>query len=435
MNKIKHYHFIGIGGISMSAIAKLVYKQNNIVTGSDINLETKLDFCDVNLKNWKTPIKNADIVVYSYAISNNNKELVYAKQLNKTILSRTELLNNIAKEYKNVIAVSGMHGKTTTTELIAECLIEAGLFPTVHLGGISKMFNSNLLIGNKTFFVTEACEYKDSFLKLHPTISVILNIEKEHLDYFKNIDNIKNSFTTFARQSQQVISKAKYNFDNCETFGDNGLWQAKNIVFNKKIFAYEYDVYKNGQFYDHFTLNTIIEKNIENSLACLVVCEKLNIPIKYIQNTFKNFCGVKRRLEKINSNPIIIHDYAHHPSEINSVIESVKKNYNKKIIIAFQPHTFSRTKIFFQEFKKVLNKADILFLLKTFPAREKEKQGKSAHNLYEAIKKIKKQTYYYEDILPLSKAIKKLLTKDYLLLILGAGDIYKLNNYFNNKYF
>ena len=203
MNKGKKYYFVGIAGVSMSALAQLLIKNGNIVEGSDLNPEAKIPnvkiYYEHNAENLKDDI---DYLVYNSAIPENNPEIEKARKLGIPILSRAELLAEIASEYKNLISISGMHGKTTTTEMIAEVFLEAGFEPTIHIGGISNCFNSNLYIGKKKFFITEACEYKDSFLTLKSDVGVVLNIEPEHLDYFKNFENIKNSF-----ENLQIIQK------------------------------------------------------------------------------------------------------------------------------------------------------------------------------------------------------------------------------------
>ena len=194
---MKVYHFIGIGGVSMSALARILFEDGNVITGSDINPNTKLDFATVFHNHDAQNIKAADVVVYNNAIQSTNPEIISARKLGKEVISRAKLLAKISSGYKNVIAISGMHGKTTTTEMIAEVFLRAGKNPTVHIGAISNYFNSNLQLGGKDYFITEACEYGDSFLLLKPTLSVILNIEPEHLDYFKNLKNIKTSFSKF----------------------------------------------------------------------------------------------------------------------------------------------------------------------------------------------------------------------------------------------
>ncbi|MDD4816155.1 MAG: UDP-N-acetylmuramate--L-alanine ligase [Clostridia bacterium] len=425
MNKTKRYFFVGVGGVSMCALAKLLTHNGNIVVGSDSNPETKISGIKVFHEHNAENVKDIDCLVYNNAIAETNPEILEAKKLNIPVMSRAELLAEIASEYKYLISVSGMHGKTTTTEMIAEVFLEAGLEPTVHIGGISNCFKSNLYIGKKKFFITEACEYKDSFLTLKSGVGVVLNIEPEHLDYFKNFENIKKSFEKFANNSKKIISQKKYNFNNSINYGENGNFIAKNIKINEnKLF--NFDIYKNNKLFGNFNLNSIAEHNIENALACTAVCDYFKINKKHIKEALENFKGVKRRMEFVNTSPIVIHDYAHHPTELNATISAVKKHYKKEILVVFQPHTFTRTKAFFKDFVKVLLKADKLFLIKTYSAREEEIEGATAKDLFEKTKPQKLDTYYFEDFISAQTEIKKHLKSNNILLILGAGDIDKM---------
>lgn len=425
-NKLKCY-FIGIGGISMSALARLLYKQGAKISGSDINKKINLPFADLKKSNRFENIKNADFVVYNNAIKKNNKDFVLAKKLNKKILSRAKLLGQIAKQYENVIAISGTHGKTSTTEMLAECFINAELKPTVHIGGISNLFKSNLKLGNKKFFITEACEYGDSFLTLFPTVSVILNIQPDHLDYFKTFDNLKKSFNQFALQSEVCVCDDDFNIENKISFGDNGNFKYDNLTQTEN--GYSFDVYKNNQFYCSFFLNSILKENVKNSLAVIAVCDYFNIDKQVVYDTLKNFHGTQRRLQTIKKSPKVICDYAHLPDEISATHTAVKNFYpQSKIFTCFQPHLYSRTKNFFAEFVKVLSNCTFPIIIKTFPAREKKCKGFSAKKLFRAVKSFNKNALYFSS---LKKAKKFLLTfsqKQDIILLLGAGDI---NTMFN----
>lgn len=419
-----HYFFIGIGGISMSGLAKFLQKEGHKISGSDINPEVTLPNAKIFHGHSKNNIQNVDVVVYNNAIQKNNPELLEAKRQKIRIMSRAELLAEIASKYKNVISVSGMHGKTTVTEMIAEILITAGKKPTVHIGGISKCFNSNILIGKKDFFVTEACEYKDSFLTLKSNYGIILNIEPEHLDYFKNFNNIKKSFEKFANNSKQVIINNELMLNNSKILQKNSNYYAKNIIKNN--FGYIFDCFNNKNFVCQIKLNAIGIHNIENALTAISVCKALKIKTKHIQKALENFQGTKRRMEKICESPLVFHDYAHHPSQIIETIKTIQEFYKEKILVVFQPHTFSRTKSFFNEFVDALKLCDKTILFKTYSARENKINGATAFDLYERLKQEKSNTEYFEDF----KLLKEYLLKqdDYLILILGAGDIENLAN-------
>lgn len=448
---MKVYHFIGIGGVSMSALARILFEDGNVITGSDINPNTKLDFATVFHNHDAQNVKPADVVVYNNAIQSTNPEILSARKLGKEVISRANLLAKISSGYKNVIAISGMHGKTTTTEMIAEVFLRAGKNPTVHIGAISNYFNSNLRVGEKGYFITEACEYGDSFLSLKPTLSVVLNIEPEHLDYFKNFSNIKKSFQIFSNQSKNVVihnnyknliktkNKNKYKINKktnkTKVFCDNYCVYAKNIKKIKNKLSY--DLYYKNKFKGKVILNSIVEKNVENSLACFLVCKHFHIDERYFFAAMRKFKGTKRRMEVLSLNPLVIEDYAHHPSELKTVIESVQKHYlednlNKKLIVIFQPHTYTRTRAFFGDFIEVLLKADFVGILETFSARENIIQGASGFDLYKALKtkftSSEKKAMYFQNIYEVKNYISS-PPKNSIVLYLGAGE--SLANIFN----
>ena len=424
MEQKTKYFFIGIGGISMSALAKYLHKQGHEIFGSDINKAINLPFANTNKEQVFENIKNADFVVFNNAIKPNNKELVFAKKMNKIILNRSELLAQISKEFEEVIAISGTHGKTTTTEMLAEIFIEANLKPTVHIGGVSNAFNSNILISEKKYFITEACEYGNSFLSLHPTASVILNEEPDHLDYFKNFKNIQIAFNQFAKQSEKVFALNSLKIPQAITFGKNGNFEAKKIRTTQSGFSFS--VYKNNNFYFDFFLKSVLKKNIQNALSAIAVCDYFGIEKQTIFNALKNFKGVKRRLETYSKSPTIIFDYAHLPNEITQTIKSVKSFFKKKLTVVFQPHLFSRTKFFLEDFKNCFGGADKLILTKTYAARETPKDGISAKQLFDLIKEKQKNTLYFESATAAKKHIEKNCKNNEVILILGAGDVYEI---------
>ena len=419
------YHFIGIGGISMSALAHLVLKSSDIVQGSDIkkNAETEIlerlgvkIFYGHNKKN----IFGANIVVSSGAIADSNPELKEAKSMGIKIMSRGELLGELAKKYKNVIAISGAHGKTSTTEMLAEIFEYCGKNPTVHLGGISNSFGSNLKIGGKKFFITEACEYKNSFLSLAPSFGVILNVEPEHLDFFKTFKNVKESFANFEKHCKKCIKLTK----------KRGIYQVflKNVFFEAKNIShlghchYGYDLFKNNKFLGKVELGAFGKHNVPNSLCAIIAALEYKLPFKKIVEALKNYKGVKRRFEVVSKRPLVIHDYAHHPTEIAKTIASAKKIPHKKLIVAFQPHTFSRTLSLKNEFVRTLGFCDKLFLIKTYSAREKPLPGGSAKDLAALLP----HSTYCGSMEKAYSLIGKTLCPNDILLILGAGNINEL---------
>lgn len=427
------YHFIGICGASMSALAVYLKEKGNYVQGSDIsNLEMQKKLTEHNIKVFnchkKENLNDCDVVVYNYAIDQDNEELKTAKKRKLKVISRAELLGQISSTYKNVISISGSHGKTTTTAMLYSCLSCANLNPTLHIGGQLTGDDFGIRIGDEDYFITEACEYKDSFLKLKSKIGIILNTEPEHLDYFKNFDNELKSFNQFANNSENVIC-----YDNnlitkqdIITYGkDNSNIVAKNIVLVNH--RYHYDVYINNKLYSNIILGAVGKYNVVNSLAVIGACEFLEVDKEFVKKGLENFLGVKRRFEVIsNNNNFVVHDYAHHPTEIKKTITAFKENaLDKKILVVFQPHTFSRTKTLFNQFLTCFDYCDEIMLVKTYSAREKFDKDGSSYNLYKRLKSKQKCTYFANFDVGIKKILNK-LQKNYAVLILGAGDVYQL---------
>lgn len=386
----KRVYFIGIGGISMSSLAVFFAVKGNLVEGSDIqaceNLNSLCQFgIKYNIGHFEKNIKefNPNLVVYNSAINKDNPELTWAIKKKKKLISRAEALAHICKGFKNVVAISGTHGKTTTTALISEIMREANLHPTVHIGGVLKSCCSNFLIGNRKFFITEACEYKNSFLTLSPSLGVVLNIEPDHLDFFKNLSQIKQSFNKFLENSKVKLFKIN-EFEYClKSQKFQKYYYAKNV--KKNDFGFFFDFYENENLIGRIQTNFQGEHNAKNALVAAIVANFYKIRIQTIKRAIKNFKGVKRRFERITkiSGSVVIHDYAHHPTEIEKVIEQAKR-YGR-ILTVFQPHTFSRTKKLLSQFTTCFNQTNNLILLKTYPAREEEIKGATASDLFEKI--------------------------------------------------
>lgn len=435
---MKIYHFIGIGGVSMSALAAILHSQGQIVQGSDIaNSEYTKALKNMGIKVFighnEENVKNADIVVYNSAISENNEELVYAIKNNLQIYSRAEMLEIISAQYENVIAISGAHGKTTTTAMLTEIFIKAGLNPTAHLGGVFKSHNSNLIIGGNKFFITEACEYKKNFLHLNPKVSIILNVEPEHLDYFKTYENVLDAFGEFANKCELLVCYDKVDIakPNKIVFGDNG-YMAKKIKRLKQG-AYKFVCYYNDKKLFKVKMNVIGRFNVTNALSCIAVAKHFNIANKHIKKALKEFKGVLRRFEIKAKKPLIVHDYAHHPSEIKSVIKATRNFRKKKLIVVFQPHTYSRTLSLMDDFKNAFDGADEVLIIKTYSAREEIIKGGTAKDLYYNLKDKNYNLEYFSSISSCYNYLKENLRKSDTLLILGAGDIFKLADKFEKN--
>lgn len=377
---IKKVHFVGIGGISMSALAKLFFAQNIAVSGSDKcagKMVSQLKDLGITIynKHSKTNItEDTDLVVYSLAIKEDNPELKIAKKLNIPCIKRGEALGLIAKKYNNIIAISGMHGKTTTTAMVYNIFKFCGKNPTLHIGGEIDEKNKNLIIGDSEFFITEACEYGDSFLSIKNAVSVINNIEKEHLDYFKNLKNIYRSFEKFCNQSKACFVNSSLK-NKIATLPDYYVGKGGNIYgtnLKKSGAGYSFDVYIKEDFYGKIKLKVPGKYNIQNSLSAIAIANYFGLEKDRVILALNSFQNVKMRFERAGyfAGNGIIFDYAHHPTEIKNVIEASKKLGEGKVYVYFQPHTFSRTKSLKNEFAKCFKGADSVFVLKTYKARE-----------------------------------------------------------------
>lgn len=442
---LKNYNkifFVGIGGISMSGLALMLKGLGKKVAGSDL-IKTELlknlqkQGVEVHYTHKASNIKDCDLLVFSGAISGENVEIKAAKDKNIPIIERSQLLYMISKLFKNVIAVSGTHGKTTTTAMIAYIFMLCGLKPTVHIGGEFEYINGNFMLGDKDYFITEACEFRDSFLTLKPTHSIINNIELEHLDYFKNFENEVKSFNKFAAQTKKVcFINSKYvsyikKDEKLKTYGysNSNYLYVRNIKRGSDS-KYSFDCYQGKTFIGNFKLNVYGKHNIENALAAISVCLEFGIDYNVIYLGLKTFTNVHRRFEVVGlyKSCMMIHDYAHHPTEILNTIKTCKEVFKKKVVCFFQPHTYSRTKTLIENFSKCFDGLDCLYLLKTYSAREKFEYLGSADYLKDQIIKnspnfLVKGVYSKKEVI---KTIKKENLYDCVLLFLGAGDIEKL---------
>lgn len=419
----------------MSALAGLAMREGCAVFGSDI---TRNQFCAELEKlgvrifygHSKNNLKvNPDMVIYSAAIKEDNIELKTARESGILTIARSRFLGEISKNYQKVIAVSGMHGKTTTTAMIAAILMKFDT-PTVHIGGDFGALGGNLKIGDKQYFVTEACEYADSFLALYPTHAVITNIEKEHMDYFRSLSHIKKSFSTFANKAGVCYINHKYSdliiSGNKKTFGiDCGDLMARNVKQNQG--RYSFGVFKGNQNLGQIHLRCAGRYNVLNALAASFVCLDLGVPMSIISKALFEFENVKRRFEKVGEavGNIIIHDYAHHPTEIKNAIKTTKETYNLPIICVFQPHTYSRTKTLFKSFLKCFDEVQDLYIIDTYSAREQYDYEGSAEKLCLSLKRTVNCYKIYGPFI-MDKFDSKKILKKYsgcVVLFLGAGDI------------
>jgi len=438
LNKYSHIHFIGIGGISMSAIAKVMLNRGVKVSGSDFSggascEELKMLGADVIIGHSADNIKNPDLVVYTAAISDDNPELSRAKELGIETISRAQMLGRIMKDYKKAISVAGTHGKTTTTSMMSYVLMKAFLDPTIMVGGELDIINGNFRIGNSEYFLTESCEYCRSFLSFFPTVAIILNVEEDHLDYYKDINDIKSAFSDFAGliPKDGILVTCAEDADAMEcvqgakcspiTYGfEKGDYIAKNISFDD--FGYPtFEVYKDNKKITSLTLNVVGRHNILNATSVLAASLAMGIELKYIVEGLESYSGTKRRFEKKGycNGALIVDDYAHHPTEIQAAFDSVKKIKHNTVWCIFQPHTYTRTKSLFDDFVNVLSKVDRVIVADIYAAREKDTGLVSSKDLADKIPGSK----YMPDFDEIAEYIKKVASKGDIILTMGAGNV------------
>ena len=430
----------------MSALAKLCLNNNVYISGSDekkSNLTEELKHLGIKIfyGHSKNNISGADLIVYTSAVAIDNVELLEAKKNKIKILERSDFLQEICNGYKNVIAISGTHGKTTTSAMIGNIFLCANLNPTIHIGGECENFNGNLRVGGKEFFITEACEYKKHLLKIPHSVGVILNIEPDHVECYKDYNDLAKTFNLFAEKSKDInIINEKYitlleEKKNFITFSENngGNFTANKIKILKDG-SLSFCCFKNNNFFGYIRIHCYGRHNVYNALSAIAVADYFKISYKDIFNGLLTFKGIKRRFEymgKIN-NQVVIHDYAHHPTEIGCVIDTAKQLFNKPIVVVFQPHTYSRTKFLFNDFVSKLNLADKIVILPTYSAREKKKDGYDAKKLFLCLKKINKSSKYFYSFNKAKNYLSKI--KNNVILILGAGDIVNLAKSIKNDY-
>jgi len=452
-DKDKKIHFIGIGGISMSGLAAVLLNSSFKVSGSDfknspIVEKLKASGAEIYIGHKRENIKNVDLVVYTAAIPSDNPELLEAQEKNITLMDRAEFLGEIMKGHKYNVAISGTHGKTTCTSMLSHVTLAGNLDPTILVGGELDIIDGNFRIGNSEYFLTEACEYKRSFLKFFPYVGVILNIDADHLDCYKDIDEIADTFLKFSElipedgylvgyaddfRVKEILSKA-----NCNTLGygfdETSDITAKNIIFNKDGCA-TFDVYKDNKNLFTLTLTVPGKHNILNALASICVSIIFNISSQNIIEGLSKCKGAHKRFEyKGELNGItVIDDYAHHPTEIRATLSTAKQIDHNKTYCIFQPHTYTRTKALFDEFTECFNDTDELILMDIYAAREKNTGLVSSDELGDAIRsKGIKCTNVHSHHEALTYVKSKLTSGD-LLLTVGAGDVVIVGENFLNK--
>jgi len=447
LKKYKNIHMIGIGGVSMSGIAAILKNWGFTVTGSDRAQSENTDKLNdlgikVTIGSNLSDVDNSDVVVYSAAIKQEDPEMVEAKAKNIPTIERADFLGEITRCYKDTICISGTHGKTTTTSMVSICFMEANRDPSIQVGAFLKAIDGNYRVGKSEEFIIEACEYVESFLKFSPKAEIILNIDNDHLDYFKTFENIKKAFIKDVKllpddgllvtngDDKNCLDLPQYTNAKVLTYGINNKnvdFYAKNITFNDDAFP-SFDVYKNDDFFGHFELSVTGMHNVSNALACIALCNYYKIDTKDLQSALKEFTGAHRRFEfkgKVNG-ASIYDDYGHHPTEIIATSKSVTNKKHNQSWVVFQPHTYSRTKNLLDDFANALLNFDNIIVLDIYAAREKNTYNISSKDLVNKIHSLGKDAKYIPDFDECVNYLKDNVKKDDIILTLGAGTVTKI---------
>ena len=446
-NEPIHVHFMGIGGISMSGLAEILLREHFTISGSDMNktaLTTQLEEKGVKVYYGQVAdniTSDIDLVVYTAAIREDNEEWIAAKEANIPMLTRAELLGQIMDNYGKSIAVSGTHGKTTTTSMISQVLLEANTDPTITVGGILSAIDGNLRVGGSDVFISEACEYTNSFLNFRPKYSIILNVEAEHLDFFKDLEDVRNSFKKFAANTRAdgatIINGEIEDYEDLVatlphkvvTYGFDSKFDyyAENITFDDNACGI-FSAMHNGHEIMKVHLSVPGMHNVSNALATIALAELMELPLDEVLVGLRKFGGANRRFQyKGNIDGItIIDDYAHHPTEIQATLSAAANYKHDRLVLVFQPHTYSRTKAFLQEFADVLSQADILVLAEIYAAREKDNLGISSKDLLNLVKEKGTECYYFPSFEEIEKFLLKNCMNGDLLITMGAGNVVEI---------
>lgn len=446
-----HIHFIGIGGISMSGLAEILLEEGFTISGSDAKespLTDKLASEGVQISYPQSAANitsGIDAVVYTAAIHEDNPEFAAAKNTGLPMLSRAELLGQIMDNYVNSVAVAGTHGKTTTTSMLSQVLLAADSDPTISVGGILKAIHGNIRVGHSDVFLTEACEYTNSFLNFHPKYSLILNIEEDHLDFFKDLADIRHSFRRFAENTAEggtiIINGAIADYEEIVkdlpvSVVTYGLTEAcdyypSDITFDEKGCA-TYTAVHQGRALTSVKLNIPGMHNVSNSLAVIATALSLKIELSTITSGISQFTGTDRRFElkgMYKDGVTVIDDYAHHPTEIAATLTAAQNYPHKRIICVFQPHTYTRTKAFLKDFAKALSLADVIVLADIYAARETDTLGISSKNIEDDLKALGKEAYYFPSFDEIENFLQKKCMNGDLLITMGAGDVVKIGEH------
>ncbi|HBO83684.1 MAG: UDP-N-acetylmuramate--L-alanine ligase [Deltaproteobacteria bacterium GWC2_42_11] len=442
--KIKHIHFVGIGGIGMSGIAEVLINLGYRVTGSDMKISEATKRLErlgavIHISHRGKNINGADVVVYSSAVKEDNPEIEAAHEMTVPVIPRAEMLAELMR-MKYGIAIAGTHGKTTTTSIIATILGSSGMDPTVVIGGRLNSIGTNARLGKGEFLVAEADESDGTFLKLSPTIAVVTNIDPEHMDYYKDMDEVKNAYLSFINKVpfygccvlcldhpnvQALISRVERKHI---TYGLTAQadCHARGIEF--KGMETSFEVWNRHESLGRVTIRIPGIHNIYNSLAAIAVAIELGLNFEDVKNALAGFSGVERRfqIKGIVNNITVVDDYGHHPAEIRATLKAAKDGWGKRIVALFQPHRYTRTKDLYEDFLSAFYDADVLILTDIYPAGEEKIEGVSSEALFHGIKGYgHRDVTYIPDKKDVPAHLAKIVRSGDMVIIMGAGDIWQ----------
>ncbi len=440
-DSIKHYlqpgnhvHLIGIGGVSMRPLGLVLQGMGMLVTGSDMNSSVSTDELiaqniHVEIGHRAENIEGACCVIRTAAVHNDNPEIAAARAAGIPVFERAQAWGVLMQAYKNAVCISGTHGKTTTTSMLTQILMEAGTDPTVMIGGYLPILQAGHWVGRGDTIVLESCEYCDSFLNFYPTLAVILNVEADHLDYFRDLQQVQESFRAFAGLASDKIlangddentTNALEGMDYISFgFGTGNRIRAMHVSENWR----QLDVVCDGETYCHLELSVMGRHNACNALAAAGAAWLLGVPGDVTAQALKKFYGAQRRQQYKGTfrGADVYDDYAHHPGELAATIEAVRSMGPKRLVVAFQPHTYTRTKALFEDFVRELKKADVVVLAEIYAARERNTVGISSQDLQEKIP----GSYYCQTLPQVTECLRQIAQPGDVIFTIGAGDIYR----------
>ena len=450
--KAKRIHFVGIGGIGMSGIAELLLNLKFYITGSDIRQSQNVKRLEsrgirISMNHNADNVKDADVVVYSSAVKQNNPELIAAHKKNIPVIRRAEMLAELISLKQTSIAVGGTHGKTTTSSMIGTMLEEAGYDPTLVVGGLVSNLNSNIKLGSGEVIVVEADEYDRSFLALKPTIAVVTNLELEHTDCYSNFEDLETAFLQYCNSvpfygevilcadSPSLMNISKNIKKPIVTYGTSPLADFRAVNIKYKAGKSFYNLVHNEKDFGQIIINAPGNHNVLNSLSAIALGLELNIHFDKLKSGIKNYKGVRRRfdIKENNSDIMVVDDYAHHPTEVNATISAAKAGWKKEIVSVFQPHLFTRTRDFYKEFAESLFQSDYIIITDIYPAREEPIKEISSQLIVKELKRLGHQNIIYIDNLnELNSTLDNLGLDNHMVITMGAGDIWRFNNNYND---